>query len=150
MFIHVKLNLHSWLFFLQSPGIEKDDEIEDSVESSPNRDMTTYSQHYFGSIKDGFSISIIEVLIPCSNKRKWWVCFVFWDFLIFILPCCFPIRTWKKSTDYLCGLQVWFWPSTFGNRNHGFLGLMLLRWGEMRWLLLQSAFFLVLLKSHFR
>ncbi|XP_042067685.1 methyltransferase-like protein 23 isoform X2 [Salvia splendens] len=44
----------------KSPGIEKDDEIEDSVESSPNRDMTTYSQHYFGSIKDGFSISIIE------------------------------------------------------------------------------------------
>ncbi|KAG6418223.1 hypothetical protein SASPL_120424 [Salvia splendens] len=60
LFIYVKLNLHSWLFFLQSPGIEKDDEIEDSVESSPNRDMTTYSQHYFGSIKDGFSISIIE------------------------------------------------------------------------------------------
>ncbi|KAL1559012.1 putative methyltransferase-like protein 23 [Salvia divinorum] len=42
----------------KSPSIEKDD--EDSVESSPNRDMTTYSQHCFGSIKDGFSISIIE------------------------------------------------------------------------------------------
>ncbi|KAG6415726.1 hypothetical protein SASPL_123141 [Salvia splendens] len=43
---------------IKSPGIEKDDEA--SVEASPNRDMTTYSQHYFGSIKDGFSISIIE------------------------------------------------------------------------------------------
>ncbi|XP_057780880.1 uncharacterized protein LOC130999409 isoform X2 [Salvia miltiorrhiza] len=40
------------------PTVEKD--AEDSIESSPNREMTTYSQHYFGSIRDGFSISIIE------------------------------------------------------------------------------------------
>ncbi|XP_057780879.1 uncharacterized protein LOC130999367 isoform X2 [Salvia miltiorrhiza] len=41
------------------PTVEKD--AEDSIESSPNREMTTYSQHYFGSIRDGFSISIIEL-----------------------------------------------------------------------------------------
>ncbi|KAH6814441.1 putative methyltransferase family protein [Perilla frutescens var. frutescens] len=42
----------------KAPTIEKDD--KDSVESSPNRYMAACSQHYFGSVGDGFSISIIE------------------------------------------------------------------------------------------
>lgn len=45
---------------LQASIIETDG--EDSSESSPSRDMTTYSQHCFDSMRDGFSISIIEVV----------------------------------------------------------------------------------------
>ncbi|KAL8525940.1 hypothetical protein ACS0TY_015240 [Phlomoides rotata] len=43
---------------IEAPFIEKDD--KNSPEPSPNQDMTTCSQHYFGSTEDGFSISIIE------------------------------------------------------------------------------------------
>ncbi|KAI3461790.1 hypothetical protein Pfo_018453 [Paulownia fortunei] len=42
----------------EAASIKKGDKI--SAESSPDQDMTTSSQHYFGSIEDGFSISIIE------------------------------------------------------------------------------------------
>lgn len=68
-FVCVGLDLQCFLFCLsQAPSIEKDDEY--TVGSSPNRRMTTYSQHYFGSIEDSFSIRIIEVLI---NPRSCYI-----------------------------------------------------------------------------
>ncbi|XP_011089598.1 methyltransferase-like protein 22 isoform X4 [Sesamum indicum] len=42
----------------EEPSIGKDDKF--SSETSQDQDMITSSQHYFGSIEDGFSISIIE------------------------------------------------------------------------------------------
>ncbi|KAK6145163.1 hypothetical protein DH2020_021983 [Rehmannia glutinosa] len=42
----------------EAPQIEKGDKI--TAELSPDQDMTTSSQHYFGSTEDDFSISIIE------------------------------------------------------------------------------------------
>lgn len=107
--------------FPQAPSTGKDDKI--LAESSPDQDMTTSSQHYFGSIEDGFSINIIEVLILAplrypevekrhNMKEKRNKCetpvhlslFVFQCFLIFI--CLFPIRIWKKNMDYLYGHRV--------------------------------------------
>lgn len=49
------------LYFPQAFQIENDGKV--FAESSPDKDMSTSSQHSFGSTEDGFSIRIIEVLI---------------------------------------------------------------------------------------
>lgn len=68
--IYVELDLQSVLFFIQASFAETDG--EGSCESSPSRDMTTYSQHCFDGRGDGFSLSIIEVpilaLITCKES----------------------------------------------------------------------------------
>lgn len=77
--------------FLQAPFVEKDD--EDSGQSSPNRDMTTYSQHYFGSIGDGFSISIVE------NMKEEYGLFV-WPSSVILAE-----YVWQQKTRF-CGANV--------------------------------------------
>ncbi|XP_051131852.1 uncharacterized protein LOC127251937 isoform X2 [Andrographis paniculata] len=69
-------------------ALSSEEDGQDFAESSPDLDMITSSEHYFGSNEDGFSISIIE------NMKE--------EYGLFVWPCSIILAeyVWQKKSRF--------------------------------------------------